>query len=293
MVKLSVGLPVRNGERFLAETLDCLLSQTFQDFELIISDNGSTDRTIEICQSYDDPRIQIERQDTNQGAAWNFNRVFELSKGEFFKWAAHDDLISPDYLERCMSALHHEPESVLCYTGVQVIDEAGDLLEETSVTTNAFALQAHKRFREMVLKQHPCNHIFGVFRSEALRKSRMMGKYMASDRVLLAQLTTFGKFHEIPLPLFFWRRHPWQSIRFMKTPQAYTRWFDPQAEGQFYFPNWRILREYHKVIAESDMGWVDRLKCSLWLWVWPLRYAPWLGLDILRFLRNMVRKDLR
>ena len=95
--RVSVGIPVFNGERFLAETIESILAQTFKDFEIVISDNASTDRTEEICRSYAarDPRIRYNRNDTNRGAAWNHNRVFELARGEYFKWQSHDDFCAP------------------------------------------------------------------------------------------------------------------------------------------------------------------------------------------------------
>src|SRR4051794_3298661 len=92
--KLSIGLPVYNGENFLAHAVDSILAQDFRDFELIISDNASTDRTAEICRGYaeSDPRVRYVRFETNQGGSRNFCYVFELARGEYFKWAAHDDV---------------------------------------------------------------------------------------------------------------------------------------------------------------------------------------------------------
>ena len=128
-MKLSVGLPVWNGEEFLEGAIRCILAQSFGDFELVISDNASTDRTAEICHSFDDSRIVYHRHEENLGAAWNFNRVFELCRGEFFKWAAHDDLVAPSYFQKCIDALHDDPEAILAYTGVHSIDENGQQLD--------------------------------------------------------------------------------------------------------------------------------------------------------------------
>jgi len=284
-VTLSIGLPVWNGEIFLEGAIRSILEQTYGDFELIISDNASTDRTAEICRSFDDSRIVCHCQSENRGAAWNFNHVFELSRGEFFKWAAHDDLLAPNHFERCMEALLTDSEAILSYTGVQAVDEQGQELGSFGATTELTGARPHRRFHEMILKQHPCYHIFGIFRSSALRRSRLIGPYMASDRVLLAQLSLMGPFHLVPEDLFFWRRHSQQSIRFIKTPLSYTRWFNPDSNAQCVFPNWRLLREYASVVAEADIGLVDRLGCWTWLAAWPFRYAPWLGVDPLRCTR--------
>ncbi len=113
---LSVGMPVYNGQNYLAFTIEAILSQSFTDFELIISDNGSTDETEAICRAYaaQDARIRYERVEENLGAAYNFNRVFELARGRYFKWAAHDDYFTADYFERCIQVLEQNPAVVLC-----------------------------------------------------------------------------------------------------------------------------------------------------------------------------------
>src|SRR5882762_1549884 len=118
MPRISIGLPVYNGENFITDALESILGQTYTDFELIISDNASTDRTEALCKSYAarDPRIRYWRNAENLGAARNFNRVFELSSGEYFKWTAHDDVLAPDYLEKCIEASDRDPSVVLVYT---------------------------------------------------------------------------------------------------------------------------------------------------------------------------------
>ena len=111
---VSIGLPVYNGENYLSAAIESIAAQTFQDFELIISDNDSTDRTPEICRHYmmQDKRIRYFRNKRNLGAAPNYNRTYELSQGQYFKWTAHDDIICPDFLAKCVVALEAEPEAV-------------------------------------------------------------------------------------------------------------------------------------------------------------------------------------
>jgi glycosyltransferase involved in cell wall biosynthesis len=99
--RVSIGLPVFNGEKYLAEALDSILSQTYRDFKLIISDNASTDRTEQICREYaaKDRRIRYYRNEKNIGAPKNFNRVFELSSGKYFRWDAFTHpSAKPNYL---------------------------------------------------------------------------------------------------------------------------------------------------------------------------------------------------
>jgi glycosyltransferase involved in cell wall biosynthesis len=124
---LSIGLFVYNGEAFLRETLDSLLGQTFKDFELIISDNASTDATEDICKVYAgaDTRIRYFRNETNMGAGWNIRRVFSLATGKYFKWAACDDLYEPAFLEKCINALEANSSYVLAHARTRVIDDRG------------------------------------------------------------------------------------------------------------------------------------------------------------------------
>ena len=97
--RVSIGMPVFNGEKYLRESIESILDQTYQNFELIISDNASTDRTQEICLEYarKDNRISYYRNDKNLGGPRNYNRVFELSSAEYFKWAAYDDVLAPEF----------------------------------------------------------------------------------------------------------------------------------------------------------------------------------------------------
>src|SRR3990172_5433048 len=124
---VSIGLPVYNGENYIEKAINSILSQTFKDFELIISDNASTDNTMDICKilSAKDRRIRYYRNEINRGAAWNFNRVFQLARGKYFQWACHDDVWIPTLLERYVEVLDQMPKVVLCYTKTTYIDEHG------------------------------------------------------------------------------------------------------------------------------------------------------------------------
>ncbi len=130
--RVSVGLAVYNGENFIRAAIDSILAQTFTDFELVISDNASTDKTQEICLEYaaKDGRIRYYRCERNMGAAWNQNRVFELSRGEYFRLAAHDDVIAPEYLAKCVEVLDQNPSVVLCHSWTKAINDQGEVIED-------------------------------------------------------------------------------------------------------------------------------------------------------------------
>ncbi len=128
---VSIGLPVHNGEAYLRQALDSILSQTFRQFELVISDNASDDKTETICREYAavDARIRYHRQTRNRGVTWNFRQVVLLSLAKYFLWTSHDDLMGPNYVERCVTILEHNPSVVLCYSEPMNIDEAGTQFE--------------------------------------------------------------------------------------------------------------------------------------------------------------------
>src|ERR1700682_2806211 len=124
--KVTIGLPVYNGADHVERSITSVLSQTLGDFELLISDNCSTDETAEICRAYasQDSRVCYSRTDRNIGAADNFSRVVHLANGEFFKWISHDDWIEPQFLERCTALAASNQEIITVAPVVAVVDES-------------------------------------------------------------------------------------------------------------------------------------------------------------------------
>lgn len=281
--RVSIGLPVYNGERFLPEALDSLLDQTFEDFELIISDNASTDRTEQICRAYAtrDERVRYYRKETNIGAGGNFNSVFELSSGEYFKWAACDDVCEPSFIERCVEALDRDLDVVVAYTKVKIVDENTHVVELYGFDVNADRGRPHQRLKNQI-RGHQCYEIFGVIRRSALAKTPLMGNYFAGDAVLLVRLGLLGKLREINEFLFLSRNHGEQSQVLKKDVQSYTAWFNPDAGGRVTFPYWRVLTEYVKSVHRSSFPVSERLCCYLHI-------AGWCGARIRHLMRDLLR----
>lgn len=274
---LTVGMPVFNGENFIAEALRSILAQSFADFELIICDNASTDRTGEICKAFaqQDPRIRYYRHDSNLGAAVNFNSTFQLSEGEFFKWAAHDDLLEPTYLESCVKALEADPDAVLCHSLVRVIDEQGASLGlYDSALRGAGSPLPSERFRALVLSRHLCTDMFGVMRRDAMAASEKHGAYYGGDRSLLAELALIGRFIQVPEPLFLNREH---KHRFVRSVQAteWQAWHDMRQPAKASPPTWRLYADYLRAVRRHLPHGRERLRCywilSRWWFVdWNL-----------------------
>ncbi|WGV27383.1 glycosyltransferase family 2 protein [Halotia branconii] len=306
--RLSIGLPVYNGEKFLKEAIDSLLAQTFEDFELVISDNASTDKTEEICRAYvnQDKRIRYYRNEKNLGCARNFNRVFELSSGEYFKWAAYDDLHAPEFISKCIEVLDQDPGIILCYSQIYFIDEHGKFLQNYDIQLQVDSPKPHERFHELLAK-NLCYQSYGVVRASALKKIPPMGSYALADGILLLRLGILGRFYEIPEYLFFARYHPQQSMSMFisnnylsfinKKPTeslktlpdfyAYSIWFDSANEGKILLPHWRVLWEYTITIWLFELSLYERLRCHLNLYI-QLKGTEYLLMkDLLRVFKTL------
>ena len=209
--RLSIGVPVYNGQDFLRQALDSLVQQDYADFELIISDNASTDATEKMCREYaaKDDRIRYYRNAANIGASGNYNRVFELARGEFFKWAAHDDVHLPGCLKRCMEVFDHAPANVaLVAPASEIIDEHGKATAIPVECLDTRQARPHERLGLILERVYWAPAQFGVYRSETLRKTRLIDSFFASDNVLLAEIAMLGEIREIPEVLFQRRFHP-------------------------------------------------------------------------------------
>jgi len=279
--RVTVGVPVFNGEPFLSQTIDSLLDQTFSDFEIVISDNASTDRTQEICQAYAsrDPRVRYYRNEVNLGAAWNHNRVFELARGQFFRWNSADDLCAPEFLARCVDALDHEPGAVMACANVTIIDEHGNPIKPGMIPAEVASSLVTQRFRRNIKTDHPCQHIYSLIRSEALRRTDLMGGYNDADRVLLAHLSLFGRCVLIPEPLMSNRDHDARFSRnFAWRSREGAAWFDPRSRKGKRFPYWREFYSIWTVIPRSDLSWRERWGCRRAALGW-FRYNKYFLLD--------------
>lgn len=277
---ITLGLPVYNGEKFLQATLDSILAQTFENFELIISDNGSTDRTQKICEQYlvKDQRIRYYRNDKNLGAAKNYNRLLELALGEYFKWAAHDDICAPNFLLRCVEILDKDSSVVLCLPKTMLIDEHGKFLYNCKHKLNTNSIKLQERFDSLLLSHHACYQIFGVMRTSTLRMTPGLGSYVGSDLGLLAELSLHGRFYEVPELLFLRRKHQETSVAAFGAMRNRLAWFDPTKSGQISFPTTRRFMELCKSIARAPLSLSERLSCFLSLGKWLVVRKKLLGM---------------
>ena len=291
-IRVSIGLPVYNGEEYLSETLDSLLSQTLEDFELIISDNCSQDSTPKICSEYTsrDKRIRYYRQMENLGAIWNHNHVFTLARGKYFKWAAYDDICHPSFLSRCVEVLDEDPTTVWCHTQSSKIDHHGENLSST-VGKNCDpehssdaghprryyrSGQPHKRFLGVLLGTNWCVDCYGLFRKNILDQTRMLLPCFGAEKVLIGEVSLLGRYQEIPETLFFQRIHSQSSINL---PWSVKRrhLIDPQKQGRQHvaFTRLQLLGGHIGSVLYTNLRSGERVRCFVVILLYLLQVRKW------------------
>jgi glycosyltransferase involved in cell wall biosynthesis len=278
---------VYNGERYISETIDSLLAQTFEDFELTICDNASTDRTEEICRTYaaKDARIRYVRNATNLGAAKNYRRTFELSSGEYFRWANCDDLFAPESLERCVEVLDCKRSVVLTYPKTRLIDGDGHPISDYDDGLHLQASTASQRFEQLHQRLGLVNAIYGLIRANILKRTGLIGHYLGADRVLLAELTLYGKFWEISKVLFYRRLHP-GAYSSLKDKTQLLRFYEPNAKRAYPLTKWRQLWENLCSVQRAPLDIGEKAR----LFRYIARMANWSRRDLLAELAVAARQ---
>ena len=292
--RVSIGVPVYNGENYLEECIRSLLDQTFSDIEIIISDNASTDRSGEIALRYQagDPRVRYARNPQNIGPVANFNRLVELARGEYFLWAPHDDRFGRTYVEECVRILDGHPDVVLCHSDTAIIDEGNNIVREERSGLRTDSTLVHRRFHDL-LEDYMCYEMFGVIRTSALRKTRLIIEYGHADGILLAELGLLGRFHRVPGCYYFNRVHSEKSVKNYSSYREYTVWLNPSKAGKILLPRWRIGYEYFRSVSRARLSTIERLRCYLQMGHWVRVFWKSLAWNIVIALRDLVTRPLK
>jgi len=263
--RLSIGMPVYNGEQYLEKALLSLLNQTFTDFELIISDNASTDRTEKICETFAarDPRIRYFRNPVNIGAYQNWYRVFELSCGEYFASVAHDDVYHPEYMEKCIAELDRDPTVAVCHSKTSVIDAAGNFTGNFDVAVDTTSASPHDRLYNVIAVDYLCIQLYGVMRSIALAATKMFVGYVSCDRNTLAELCLLGKIKEVPEYLFYHRLYSEALGIAMGSGKSLEELLvlDPGTDWTYRSTFFTVYRNYFSSIARLVPSRSERILC--------------------------------
>lgn len=257
--KVAIGLPVYNGEKYIKEALNSILAQTFSDFELVISDNASTDSTGEICMEYasGDNRIRYIRQKENLGAPRNFNRVFQQSRGKYFKWASANDVCEPTLVEKCMAILDDRPDIILCYPKTKLIDKNSQVIREYEDNLNLQNDNAVDRFIRLLINMRLNNAQNGLIRSDILRKTGLEDTYRAADICLMAELSLLGKFYEWPEFLYH-RRIDTEASTVGQSDEYLNKFYNPKSKRRGDFKCVRLDVGLISVVKRSELSFSQK-----------------------------------
>lgn len=214
---VSIGLPVYNREKFITQAIEALLAQTFTDFELIISDNASTDRTEAICRDYAarDARIRYIRQPVNLGLLGNFNYVKQEAKGKYFMWTASDDLCEPQFVEALVSQLEHDPSLALVMADLKYVSVQGEWITTNHLDTIRLAdVQQDWVQKRLEFFCYPGNKtwdcFYGLYRTDVAQSCHLPNQIRKNlvfslEVPFLAQVAVKGKIASIAQPLKIYR----------------------------------------------------------------------------------------
>jgi len=268
---VGIGMPVYNGERYVGEAIESILRQSLADLELVVCDNASTDGTGEICRSFvaADARVRYCRNDVNLGAHPNFNRSFELSRGKYFKWAAHDDVLQPGFLRRCVDALETAPDAAVCESAIDYIDESGESLGiHAHHVPGSESGDSANRFAALVLRPHDCYGMMGVLRRSLVERAMPLASFHGGDRALLARIALAGRFISVPEALLQVRDHAGRYSRAQKNLRDRAAWYDSRNAGRLTFPVWRLYGTYWGSVAAADLPAATKSRAALSLLRW-------------------------
>lgn len=258
---VSIGMPVYNGGRYIERAIESLRAQTLGDFELIISDNASTDDTRSLCERYVqlDPRIRYLRQPENIGAPRNYNVLVHEARGTYFKWSAASDEVAPDFLAKCVSALEADGGAVLAFGHTRFVEEDGTLLDVYGGDFSVTAATPSERFAFV------CGHLVlnnaqnALIRLDVLRKTKLDRLYPHGDPVLMAELALHGRWHLLPDVLLH-RRTGRDHFTPQRTLAEITRIYDPRRTRPMVLINWRRHWDYCTVALDAPIPWSERLR---------------------------------
>jgi len=271
--RLTIGLPVYNSERYVAESIESLLGQSYRDFELVISDNASTDETPAICERYakQDSRVRYYRQPRNVGLAPNHNFCVEQARGELFKWAAGDDLYHRDLLLRSVEALDERPNVVLVHAYTAMIDGDSQMYQANSYSLDTAATRAPDRFRSL-LNDSGGDDDGGVVRKAVLKRVAKKDSYHHADRTVMTEMALHGPFYHVPEFMYFRRDHPGRAERAHPSIRARCSNMDPRRANPWLHPVPRLLGEYFwayvSMIQRAPLTLAERRECYRHLAAW-------------------------
>lgn len=293
--RLTVGVPVWNGEQFLEATLTALRDQDLRDIEVLIGDNGSTDATAAIAHRFaeQDPRFVYLGSDTNRGIPWNWNRLLARASGRYFMWNSADDVVRPGHLAACADALDAHPEAGIAFSRVVLADADDNLVGDMDDAGLDFlGLRPHERV-ELFFRRNVWQAIGygGTFRTEQLRELGGLPAFWGGDCVLAVAMAMRAPWVQVPEQLFVSRRHAAQATNLLVSdPLVQVRAYIPGFRRRFAFPQISLHARAVKAALTAPVPTPARVRGALVvLRAWTVPEWRTLAFDVKRNLARIGR----
>lgn len=260
---VSFGVPIYNGEATVCRCLDSILQQDYQDLEVIVCDNASTDGTRDILRAYRDrdARIKLYLNDINIGQIENCNRVFKLSSGKYFRWLGVSDWIEPTYLSKCVNALEGDPGAIAVTTLFKLhidgkrpicVDYRGERVESNV---------PEDRFARMLWFFHAGHELYdplySLIRSDAFARTGLIRMMTKGDWMMAAELSLLGRFQHVPECLAHRQKPPSNSADSLEVRRRY----HPEKYDQLYSSPYKLFRVLLSIIRRARLDHKQKLKC--------------------------------
>lgn len=252
---VSIGLPVFNGEQYLRSALDAALGQTYGDFELIISDNASTDNTIPICEEYarSDSRIRLLRQSKNLGVNANHEVVFRESRGEFFRWSSADDIPSLQLVKHAVDVLNDDKSLVAYVPDTVNVGASGERLKHFPKTLDLRSDDPIDRAKAVMTRNYQMVFTLGLMRRSTLMTTSRDWSYFGWDFILLFELALRGQLSNIDGPLLQRRIHEESAAHSTTKVSEVREWVDPSLGSKVLLPHWKWVGERTRAVANAPL----------------------------------------
>lgn len=267
MARVSIGMPVYNCGKFLHQSIGSLLGQTYEDIELVITDNCSTDGTEEICREFaaQDKRVRYYRNERNLGGPGNFRRVFSLCSGELHKWSTADDYWEKTVVEKCVAVLDADPGVVAAYPKTTLIKENGEFIERYEDNFDLHEESPAARFIRVLDAVSLCHVHLGVIRRSVMERTALIGDELSSDFRFLAELALYGKFSVVPEYLFIRRFHETSSSWERHDMEHQRAYYDPLRRSGFGMHLWRRYLHLLYAVTRAPIGSSEKGKLYKYL----------------------------
>jgi len=275
---VSFGLPVRNGEKYVKAAIESVLAQTLTDWELVICDNASTDSTAKICESYAeiDARVRFFENDRDIGQIGNFNRVFDLSRGQYFRWIGYDDRLHPEYMRSVIELFRQDNNIVAVITDEEHYDDLGNRHLFHGNTLAEGAERDISRFHCMLWlywknKDYNIDPIYSIILSSAAAEIMPLRSLLDTHLVFGCALSLCGRIMHAPKVLVF-RRLAWCEERSLKQRMQRYNPSDHRASESRFARKHHLRKALSDIVLEQQaLHAVKKLVCILDINIFYLR----------------------